>query len=489
MITNERQYRITRAQMRRFEKALSMHKAVAHQRVDLRLVTAEREALSSQILDLRNELEEYERWKASDVSMITVSSFDELALGLIRARIASGLTQRGLAERLDLKEQQIQRYESEYYRSASYQRLRDVADALGVRIRNDILLPIAPASFEDLVSKLQQVGLHRKFLLQRLMSPTDVSRTTGEVPTDRQDLTLASIGATLSRVFGWTPTSIFGAQPLVMPQLPSVHARFKMPAYCTSPNVRTYVAYANYLSSVVARGSSPLPILLHSDNAQDFRTEILRKYGTISFKNLLDFAWDLGIPVLPLHDPERFHGACWRFDRRNVIVLKQQSGSKARWMFDLLHELYHAAQQPQESSLSIIEAPETSVERRESDEEIRASRFAANVILNERAEELAAECASAAASKRVECLKQAVSHVAAKHAVDVGSLANYMAFRLSWQNIDWWGAAQDLQEKGPDPWQTVRDVFLKRFPFAIQDAVDSGLLHRALGGTEYDESS
>ena len=488
MITNERQYRITRAQLRRFEEALAAHTAVAHQGVDLRLVTAEREALSSQILDLRNELDEYECWKASDVSMITVSSFDELALGLIRARIASGLTQRNLAERLDLKEQQIQKYESEYYRSASYQRLRDVADALGVRIRNDILLPIAPASFQDLVSKLRQVGLHRKFLLQRLMSPADVSRTTGEVPTDDQDSTLASIGATLSRVFGWPPSSIFGTQPLVMPELPSAHARFKMPAYCTNTNVRTYVTYANYLSGVVARGASPLPILSHSNNAQDFRTEILKKYGEISFKHLLDFAWDLGIPVLPLHDSGRFHGACWRFDHRNVIVLKQQSSSKARWMFDLLHELYHAAQEPQESSLSIIEAPETSIERRNSDEEIMASRFAADVILNESAEKLAEECTSAA-SGRVERLKQAVSNVAAKHAVDVGSLANYMAFRLSWQDIDWWGAAQNLQEKGPDPWQTARDVFFKRFPFAIQDAIESGLLHRALGGTEYDESS
>lgn len=488
MITNERQYRITRAQLRRFEEALSAHTAVAHQGVDLRLVTAEREALASQILDLRSELEEYERWKASDISMITVSSFDELALGLIRARIASGLTQRDLAERLDLKEQQIQKYESEYYRSASYRRLRDVADALGVRIRNDILLPIAPASFQDLVSKLRQVGLHREFLLQRLMSPADVSRTTGEVPTDDQDLTLASIGATLSRVFGWTPTNIFGAQPLVMPELPSAHARFKMPAYCTSTNVRTYIAYANYLAGVVVRGSSLLPIRSHSDNAQDFRTEMLKKYGTISFKNLLDYAWDLGIPVLPLHDPGHFHGACWRFDHRNVIVLKQQSGSRSRWMFDLLHELYHAAQQAQESSLSIIEAPETSVERRESDEEKMASHFAANVILDGKAEELAEECTSAA-SGGVECLKQAVSHVAAKHVVDVGSLANYMAFRLSWQNIEWWGAAQSLQEKGPDPWQTASDVFFKRFPFAIEDAVDSGLLHRALGEIEYEEPS
>lgn len=112
MITNERQYRITRAHVVRFEAALPEPATVAHQRTDMRLVAAERDALSSQLGDLREELSEYEHWKSSDISMIKVSSFNELPLGLIRARIASGLTQRDLADRINLTEQQIEKYES-----------------------------------------------------------------------------------------------------------------------------------------------------------------------------------------------------------------------------------------------------------------------------------------------------------------------------------------------------------------------------------------
>ena len=42
------------------------------------------------------------------------------------------LTQRGLADLLNLKAQQIQRYEAERYATASYERLCEVAYALGI---------------------------------------------------------------------------------------------------------------------------------------------------------------------------------------------------------------------------------------------------------------------------------------------------------------------------------------------------------------------
>ncbi len=143
MITNERQYKITRTEADKFSRALAEMAAhnTAPKGVHPRLVQAEREALESQLADLRAQMAEYERLKAADMPVISISSFDELPEGLIRARIAAGLSQKALAQRLGLKEQQIQRYEAERYASASYQRLREITAAIGVRIRNDILLP------------------------------------------------------------------------------------------------------------------------------------------------------------------------------------------------------------------------------------------------------------------------------------------------------------------------------------------------------------
>ena len=147
MITNERQYRITRRKAADFAAAIREFDAKSPERTDVhpRLLRSELEAMRSQLADLREELEEYERLKAADPSVISVASLDELADGLIKARIAAGLSQRALAERLELKEQQIQRYEAERYASASYRRLCEVARALDIRMQNEVLLSVAPS--------------------------------------------------------------------------------------------------------------------------------------------------------------------------------------------------------------------------------------------------------------------------------------------------------------------------------------------------------
>jgi transcriptional regulator with XRE-family HTH domain len=48
----------------------------------------------------------------------------------VRARIAAGLTQEGLAEKLGLKRQQIQRYEASEYATASLATVRQIAQVI-----------------------------------------------------------------------------------------------------------------------------------------------------------------------------------------------------------------------------------------------------------------------------------------------------------------------------------------------------------------------
>ena len=59
MITNERQYKITRSEADRFRKAISdLAKAPARADVHPRLLQAEREAMESQLADLQAEIAE-----------------------------------------------------------------------------------------------------------------------------------------------------------------------------------------------------------------------------------------------------------------------------------------------------------------------------------------------------------------------------------------------------------------------------------------------
>ena len=481
MITNERQYKITRSEADRFRKAIS-ELAAGPSRADVhpRLLRAEREAMESQLADLQSELAEYDRLKSADLSMISISSFDELADGLIQARIASGLSQKALADRLGLKEQQIQRYEAERYASASYQRLREIAGALGVRIKNDILLPMAPNSFGGLVSKLRQVGLEREFLVSRLLPSADAARASGEVASDDDDYALtAKAGTVLERVFGWTRDNVFGAQALVAPRFAAAEARFKMPANRAQTTTSLYAAYANYLAVVTLKGARSLPKTEIPTDPATMHRRIQENYRTVDLKSTLHTAWDLGVVVLPLRDPGTFHGACWRYEGRNAVVLKQTSKHEARWLFDLLHELFHAGQRPEADTLEVVEADETSAERRNSNEEIAASQFAGDVVLDGKAEILAQACVQAARNS-VERLKAVVPTIAEKNGVSVGALANYLAFRLSWQGVNWWGTAANLQADDSDPWTVARDVFVERFPYDIDNELDRQLLDRAL---------
>lgn len=482
MITNERQYRITSAEADRFQRALERLQASppGHGDVHPRLIEAEREALESQLQDLRAELAQYEALKQGEVSTIEVDSFDGLALGLIKARIASGLSQKALADRLGLKEQQIQRYEADRYASASYRRLQQVVRALGINIRKEIFLPHpTPTGMPLLLDKLRQVGLKTEFFYSRLLpSPLAAQVQEGAEGTEENQCAVR-VGDILTRIFGWTSTELFGAAALPLPRNAAAQARFKMPARRAPASTDLYTAYANYLATILVEGCRGLPQLPPPTDADEMRHAIEAKYGRTTFLTALHFAWDLGVPVLPLKDPGAFHGACWRYEGRNVIVLKQTTESEARWLFDLLHELYHAGQSPASAFRTRVEAAETSTERKNSAEEIAASEFAGDVILAGRAHMLADMCVEAA-NNSVERLKQTVPVVASREGASVAALANYLAFRLSWQGINWWGTAVNLQGDDPDPWDTARTVFFERFPFAVQTDLDNQLLQRAL---------
>ena len=134
MITNERQYRVTKSQLQKLGKSLPGNGA-SKGKLDPRLRAAVRDGLQSQIDELQEQIAEYEHLKESSVSDLKLGSLDELPSVLVKARVAQGMTQKDLARRLGMKEQQIQRYETTRYRSASFKRIVQVADALGIELQ------------------------------------------------------------------------------------------------------------------------------------------------------------------------------------------------------------------------------------------------------------------------------------------------------------------------------------------------------------------
>ncbi|MEO5840294.1 MAG: helix-turn-helix transcriptional regulator [Acidimicrobiales bacterium] len=132
MITNEVQYRATKAHLDRFEEAAANIEARPGTRTKLERL--ELDAIRAQADDLRAELVDFDLLRGGTVAVFVAASLEDLSTVLVKARIARGWTQRQLAEALGMAEQQIQRYESNDYRSTSLARLCDIANALGVTI-------------------------------------------------------------------------------------------------------------------------------------------------------------------------------------------------------------------------------------------------------------------------------------------------------------------------------------------------------------------
>jgi HTH-type transcriptional regulator / antitoxin HigA len=132
MIFSDRQYVVSKNEVGKLRQALEIVSTDTQKHERLREI--ERKALESQISDIERELAEYELLKSGAVNFAESFSLTDLPRILIQARIAKGLSQTELAEKLGMKAQQVQRYEATEYMSASLSRLIEVAAALGVRV-------------------------------------------------------------------------------------------------------------------------------------------------------------------------------------------------------------------------------------------------------------------------------------------------------------------------------------------------------------------
>ena len=83
---------------------------------------------------LKEEIESYERLKRREFDEL--HNFEGLGRLLIALRIANGISQRGLAERLGIHESQVSRDERNEYHGVTVERANRVLEAFGVEVRS-----------------------------------------------------------------------------------------------------------------------------------------------------------------------------------------------------------------------------------------------------------------------------------------------------------------------------------------------------------------
>jgi HTH-type transcriptional regulator / antitoxin HipB len=141
MIQNERQYKVTQTKLKELEQA-SANIEIDDLSLHPRQILSQKNSYNKIIGTLKQDLAEYEELKSGRIAVFHIESFNDLPTALIKARIALGMTQKELAEKIDTQEQQIQRYEANHYHAISFNRLMKVVQVLGISFKQSVEIEI-----------------------------------------------------------------------------------------------------------------------------------------------------------------------------------------------------------------------------------------------------------------------------------------------------------------------------------------------------------
>src|SRR5580658_2777330 len=167
IIANERQARDVASAIERISQALSSEQVLKSivNGLPREVIDGVRRSLTTELDELRNVLDAYHEAKGGRSERLRVRAGSDPGALLVVARVARGWSQKELARRLFLPEQQIQRYEAERYRSISLGNLIRVARTLGVRLTADLANPLQEQwlpSYEMSQAEAQKVLKHAR---------------------------------------------------------------------------------------------------------------------------------------------------------------------------------------------------------------------------------------------------------------------------------------------------------------------------------------
>lgn len=140
MILNEQQYQFTKQRLAEFNGAFTMVNSVENQKQNSDFKQLNSEALTSLIEDFTAQIKEYEdlvNRRENTPLVFPLANLQELPQILIKARIASHITQSELADYLGMDIAHFQKLEEREYETANLSLLWNICSFLGITITSD----------------------------------------------------------------------------------------------------------------------------------------------------------------------------------------------------------------------------------------------------------------------------------------------------------------------------------------------------------------
>jgi HTH-type transcriptional regulator/antitoxin HigA len=134
MIKNKRQYQVSLKALEDLKKGFKLHVLNEEQApYSSKIKKAQQSAIKGSIEELEFQMKEYDQLIRKEIQEIEITNINHIPELLIKTRLFRGLSHKELGEKMGIAEQQIQRYEATDYESASFNRILEVAYALGIR--------------------------------------------------------------------------------------------------------------------------------------------------------------------------------------------------------------------------------------------------------------------------------------------------------------------------------------------------------------------
>jgi HTH-type transcriptional regulator/antitoxin HigA len=129
MIKTGAQRERTLVQIEGFRRALVQ----AAEQLPGKRAAAVRASYESMIRQLEEEVREYDQLKSGELVLPPIERLNQIAPFIAKIRIAKGVSQTELANRLGVSKQVISRYEESDYQTVAVARLQEILDAIGIK--------------------------------------------------------------------------------------------------------------------------------------------------------------------------------------------------------------------------------------------------------------------------------------------------------------------------------------------------------------------
>jgi hypothetical protein len=227
--------------------------------------------------------------------------------------------------------------------------------------------------YQDLVGRLRSVGLTKgqvSALMPEWWDNTSANSTAGA-----WEFVLM-----ISRRLGLDAVALAGGDVRRLGEVSE--PRFKHTVRVSSNDLGPASLIAGALAKAIVAATLPRPAAGRRTAAQVRDAALASGAARVDFDALLDFAWQQGIPVIPLpHLPngvKKMDAAALRVGERPAIVIARRNESKAWLSFILAHELGHILLGHVPENGSIVEGSITDTAAFEAESQLDAQEREAN---------------------------------------------------------------------------------------------------------------